>query len=176
MANTKTNNPTETTSADAAAQITALLDQLDALIASYPEPDVVRKRAVRSNARFAGELVSPTITAVTNYEPLRARKLFDVEAGRQALAFRDDFRPFAQRIAVIASKIDFAVDDKLADAAIDALQTYQWSKRHAKQPDGAGLRPYVDEMQRVVEKTLNHRAKPENTGNNTPAPKELVTV
>jgi len=176
MPNTKTNGPTESTPADVAGQITALLDQLDALIAGYPEPDVARMKAVRSNARFAGELVAPTITAVSNYEPLRARKLFDVEAGRQALAFRDDLRPIAQRMAVTASKIDFAVDSKLADAAIDALQTYQWSKRHAKQPDGAGLRPYVSEMQRVVEKTLNHRAKPENAGNTTPAPKEFVTA
>ena len=70
---------------------------------------------------------------------------------------------------------DFAVDSKLADAAIETLQTYQWSKRHAKQSDGAGLRPYVSEMQRVVEKTINHRAKHEEPGS-TPVPKELVTV
>ena len=59
MPNTKTNSPTETAPADVAAQITALLDQLDTLITGYPEPDVARKQAVRSNARFAGELVSP---------------------------------------------------------------------------------------------------------------------
>ncbi len=175
MPNTKTSSTAETPATDVATQMTALLDQLDALIAGYPEPDLARRSTVRANARFAGELVSPTIAAVTNYEPLRARNLFDVEEGKKALAFRDDVRPIAQRIAVIASKIDFAVDSKLADAAIEALQTYQWSKRHAKQPDGAGLRPYVSEMQRVVEKTLNHRAKAEHTGN-TPTPKELVTA
>ena len=130
---------------------------------------------MRANARFAGELVTPTITAVTNYEPLRARRLFDVDAGRNALAFRDDFRPIARRIAVLASQIDFAVDDKLAEAAIEALQTYQWSKRHAKHPDGAGLRPYVTEMQRVVEKTINHRPKHQESVS-TPSPKELTTA
>jgi len=174
MPNTKSSTA-ETPAADVASQMTALLDQLEALTVEYPEPDASRMSAVRANARFAGELVSPTIAAVTNYEPLRARRLFDVDAGRGALAFRDDLRPIAQRIAVIASKIDFAIDSKLADAAIEALQTYQWSKRHAKQPDGAGLRPYVSEMQRVVEKTLNHRSKAEHPGS-TPAPKELVTV
>src|SRR5205085_11981803 len=107
---------------------------------------------------------------------LRARKLFDVEGGRKALAFRDDLRPIAQRIAVIASKLDFSVDSKLADAAIETLQTYQWSKRHAKQSDGAGLRPYVAEMQRVVEKTINHRPKHQEPAPSTPAPKELTTV
>jgi hypothetical protein len=64
-------------------------------------------------------------------------------------------------MAVLASLIDFAIDDKLAEAAIEALQTYQWSKRAAKHPDGVGLKPYVSEMQRVVAKTLNHRTKHE---------------
>ena len=54
------------------------------------QPDAARRTTVRANARFASELVTPTITAVTNYEPLRARRLFDVEGGRKALAFRDD--------------------------------------------------------------------------------------
>jgi len=130
---------------------------------------------VHANARFANELVTPTITAVSNFEPLRSRKLFDVDGGRKALAFRDDFRPIAQRIAVIASHIDFAVDNKLAEAAIEALQTYQWSKRAAKHPDGAGLRPYVSELQRVVEKTINRRAKHQEPAA-TPAVKELVNV
>lgn len=167
--------PSEPTNPDAAAQIAALLDQLEALVRTYPEPDTAHKLTIRANARFAGELVTPTITAVTNYEPLRERRLFDVDAGRNALAFRDSFRPLAQRIAVLATKLDYAVDSKLADVAVDALQTYQWSKRHARLADGAGLRPYVAEMQRVVEKTLNHRSKHEEPVE-PPAPKELVTV
>ena len=166
---------TSASTAEAAARISALLDQLEELVVDFPQPDPARAATVRANARFAGELVTPTITAVTNYEPLRSRKLFDVGAGRKALAFRDEFRPIAHRIAVLASQIDFAVDDKLAEAAIEALQTYQWSKRAAKHPDGAGLKPYVGEMQRVVEKTLNHRTKHQEP-TSTPAAKELVTT
>jgi len=171
MAEPTTGN--STSSAETAARISVLLDELETLVADFPPPDPARVATVRANARFAGELVTPTITAVTSYEPLRARKLFDVDAGRKAIAFRDDFRPIAHRTAILASRIDFAVDDKLAEAAIEALQTYQWAKRTAKHPDGAGLRPYVDELQRVVEKTLNHRTKHQEP---TPAAKELVNV
>lgn len=166
------NAPSEISSADVAAQIATLLDQLEALIRDFPEPDAARKLTVRANARFAAELVTPTITAVNNYEPLRARRLFDIEAGRKALVFRDELRPIAQRIAILGAKLDFAIDSKLSDAAVEALQTYQWSKRQARQADGAGLRPYVAEMQRVVEKTINHRAKHEEPA--APAAKELV--
>ena len=161
--------------AEAAARISALLDQIETLVVDFPQPDAARAATVRANARFAGELVTPTITAVTNYDPLRSHNLFDVDAGRNALAFRDELRPIVQRMAALTSRIDFAVDDKLAEAAMEALQTYQWSKRHAKQPEGAGLRPYVSEMQRVVEKTLNHRPKHQEPGS-APTPKELTTV
>src|ERR1044071_4731478 len=159
MAEPTTGSSTPTT--EAAARISVLLDEIEALVVDVPQPDPARLASVRANARFAGELVTPTISAVTNYEPLSARRLFDVDGGRKALAFRDDFRPVAHRMAVLASLIDFAIDDKLAEAAIEALQTYQWSKRAAKHPDGAGLKPYVSEMQRVVAKTLNHRTKHE---------------
>lgn len=169
-----TNPGSSTPTSEVATRISALLDQLEALVIDFPQPDPVRTATVRANARFAGELVTPTITAVTNYEPLRSRRLFDVEAGRNALAFRDELRPIVHRMAALTAQIDFAVDDKLAEAAMEALQTYQWSKRHAKQPDGAGLRPYVNEMQRVVEKTINHRPKHQEP--TTPTPKEPTTV
>jgi len=169
------NTGSSTPTSEAAARISALLDQLETLLVDFPQPDASRAAGVRANARFAGELVTPTITAVANYEPLRSHKLFDVDGGRNALAFRDEFRPIVHRMAALMSQIDFAVDDKLAEAAMEALQTYQWSKRHAKQPDGAGLRPYVSEMQRVVEKTLNHRPKHQEPAS-TSTPKELTTV
>jgi hypothetical protein len=173
MAEPTTGSSTPTT--EAAARISALLDEIETLIVDFPQADQTRSVSVRANARFAGELVPPTITAVTNYEPLSARKLFDVDGGRKALAFRDDFRPIAHRMAILTSQIEFAVDDKLAEAAIEALQTYQWSKRAAKHPDGAGLKPYVSEMQRVVAKTINHRTKHEEPADE-PTTKELVNA
>jgi hypothetical protein len=60
-------------------------------------------------------------------------------------------------------------------AAVPSISTYQWSKRATKHPDGAGLKPYVDEMQRVVEKTINRRAKHQEPAG-TPTEKDLVNV
>ena len=144
---------------DTAAQIAALLDQLEVLIPDYTQPDPAWAGKVRSNARFANELITPTVTAVTNYEPLRQRNLFDVEAGKNALAFRDEYRPLSRRLAVILAAFEYTIDSKLAHSAMEALEAYHWFQRHAGRPDGSGLRPYVGDMQRVVEKTLNHRPK-----------------
>src|ERR1043165_6717811 len=54
MAEATTSNSTPT--AEAAARISALLDQLETLVADFPPPDPTRAAAVRANARFAGAL------------------------------------------------------------------------------------------------------------------------
>jgi hypothetical protein len=151
-----------------AAQLTALLDQIEALIPDYTKPDSVRARTVASNARFANELITPTIAAVTNYEPLRQRNLFDVERGRRALQLRDDLRPIQQRLAVIVDAVAFTIDSQLAEAGVEALQTYRWSQHHVRHSDGDGLRPYVDEMKAVVKKAIGRRGKSKTP--ETPAP------
>ena len=122
MSETKDTTPTPTPSV--AAQLTALLDQIEALVPGYTQPDSVRARTVASNARFAQDLIVPTITAVTNYEPLRKRNLFDVDRGRRALQIRDELRPIQQRMAVITDAIAFTIDSQLAESGVDALQTY----------------------------------------------------
>jgi hypothetical protein len=156
-----------------AAQLTALLDQIEALIPDYTRPDSVRARTVASNARFAHDLIAPTITAVTNYEPLRQRNLFNVERGRHALQVRDELRPIEQRMAVITDALAFTIDSQLAESGVDALQTYRWSQHHVKRPEGDGLRPYVEEMKAVVKKAIGRRGKAKASPN-TPAPQGVM--
>src|SRR5204862_6361998 len=100
MSETRSITPTLATPADGAriaAQLTTLLDQIEALIPEYTQPDSVRAHLVASNARFAHDLITPTIAAVTNYEPLRQRNLFAVERGRRGLRPRDWLQPPPQR-------------------------------------------------------------------------------
>ncbi len=62
-------------------------------------------------------------------------------------------------MAAITLALSYTINEKLAVAGNEALQTYQWAKRHVKQPDGGGARTYVDEMQSVVGRTMNRRPK-----------------
>src|SRR5947209_18691578 len=125
MSETRSTTPTLATPADGAsiaAQLTTLLDQIEALIPDYTKPDSIRARTVASNARFAHDLITPTIAAVTNYEPLRQRNLFDVERGRRALQIRDDLRPIQQSLAVITAAISFTTARQLAESSIGVLR------------------------------------------------------
>src|SRR2546423_6989162 len=172
MSETRSTTPTLATPTEGgsvAAQLTTLLDQNEALIPDYPKPDSIRARTVASNARFAHDLITPTIAAVTNYEPLRQRNLFDVERGRRALQLRDELRPVQQRLAVITDALAFTIDSQLAESGVDALQTYRWSPHHVRHPEGDGLRPYVDEMKAVVKKAIGRRGKMKASPD-TPAP------
>jgi hypothetical protein len=63
-------------------------------------------------------------------------------------------------MAAITLALAYTINQKLAAAGDEALQTYQWAKRHVKQPDGGGARTYVEDMQRFVDRAMNRRRKP----------------
>ena len=141
------------------SQIAAHLDQIQALIPDYTPPEPARRKHVAANARFANEAIQPAITATENYSPLGQTNVFDVEAGRRALALRDALRPLMVRMQALVDGGNFTIDVGLATAGVQVLQVYDWSKRHLRLPEAAALRPYVDDIARMIEKTLNHRPK-----------------
>ena len=155
-----------------AAQAAALLDQLEALVPGYKQPDLARARSVGINARFAQELITPTIAAISNYEPLRQHNLFDADRARRAIQLRDELRPVQQRIAAIAEALAYTIDSDLAEAGIEALQAYRWAQHHVRHHEGDGLRPYVDEMATVVKKTIGRR----KTKASAPAPQGAMAA
>jgi len=142
-----------------ASQIASLLDQIQALIPGYLSPEPARRNHVVANARFAAEVIPPAITATDNYAPLRQTNVFDVEAGRRALALRDALRPLMVRMQALTDGGNFTIDAAMAASGVEVLQMYNWSRRHLRLPNTDALRPYVDEIAGKIEKTINHRPK-----------------
>jgi hypothetical protein len=159
----KTTIPSTAGPPDPATLGRQLLDAVIALEAIVPDltpHDPQEIMRVVASAKFAHALIGPTITIVTSLPSLNERKLFDVERGRTALLFRDEIRPAAQRLNAFISALEFTINSRLAEAGVEALQTYEWARRASKQRQGANLIPYVQEMQRVIKKTINRRPKP----------------
>jgi hypothetical protein len=142
----------------AADQILALVVQMENLVPNLRPHDIRKIRQVSSSAKFAHLLIAPTINAVTSVATV-PQGIFNVERARRALVVRDLFRPLAVRIRALADNIDYGVDDDLAGGGEESLQTYHWAKRAEKGPNGPALRPYLDEMQRVVRKVINRTRK-----------------
>lgn len=147
--------PAGTSDADIAAQVIGLIDQIEALVPGFLHHDRNDAKRVASAARFARDLVPPTITAATAFAP--AAGVFDAESGKAALTFGEVMQPVAQRLSALLDGVEFTIDSRLAEAGTRALSTYAWAKRHAKGPEGVALRPYLDHMERTVKKTLNRR-------------------
>jgi hypothetical protein len=143
-----------------APRMSQLLDEFERLIPDLTQPDITRIKRIAQSAKFAHQLIPPTINAVTSYPPLQQRNLFNIAAGQAALDYRDQFHPISRRMAAITLALAYTINQKLATAGDEALQTYQWAKRHVKQPDGGGARTYVDDMQRFVDRAMNRRRKP----------------
>ena len=107
------------------------------------------------------------INAVNSYPPFQQRNMFDPAAAQYALDYYGQMHPITQRMAAITMAMSYSMDQKLSTSGEQALQLFQWGKRHVKQPDGGGARIYVDELQSVVDRTMNRR-KPSKPANNPP--------
>jgi len=147
-----------------ALKLVSLLDQFEALVPGFLPHDATDIYRVAAAARFGSDLIPPAITAVTSFAPAADRNVFDVDRGKAALLFRDALRPVAHRLLALHDGLEFTIDSRVAEAGTEALQAYAWAKAFAKSPNGAGMRPYVGEMSRVVKRAQNRR-KP-----GTPAP------
>jgi hypothetical protein len=136
-------------------QMLAVVVQLEGLVPDLTPHDSRQVKRVSAGARFAHDLIVPTITTVTTVPTPEG--LFDVENGREAMEYRDKVRPIVQRLAVLVDALTFTVNEKMAGAGEQVLQTYRWSKSAVKGGRRPDLQPYVDEMSRVVKKILNQR-------------------
>jgi hypothetical protein len=153
---------TDSESLDAiTSQLLDILTKLESLIPDFEPHDKREIKRVAASAKFAHELIAPTVTFVTAV-PSVPQGLFNIVLANDALAVRDQLRPLAQRLAAFTQGLEFTIDTKLAAAGEDALQTYHWAKRAALGPSGAALHPYLDEMRRVVKRAINRSKKPKN--------------
>jgi hypothetical protein len=137
------------------SQMLAVVVQLEGLVPDLTPHDSRQVKRVSAGARFAHDLIVPTITTVTTVPTPEG--LFDVDNGREAMEYRDKVRPIVQRLAVLVDALTFTVNEKMAGAGEQVLQTYRWSKTAVKGGRRPDLQPYVDEMSRVVKKILNQR-------------------
>jgi len=152
----------------AAARMVELIDEMESVIPDLTQPDPTRIRRVAQRAKFARPLIPTTITAVNSYQPLQQRNLFNVPAGQAAIEYDGAMYPITTRLAALTVALLYSINEKLADSGEEALQVYLWAKRHLKQPDGGGIRTYVDDMQRGVERTMNRRRKPRKPSDTPP--------
>jgi hypothetical protein len=159
------------TTADAiAAQLRAIASTLQTAVPGLLKFDARQVRRIAASAKFGSESLVPTINVVSSVPKAKDRDMFDVHAGQLALQYRDQVLPLAKQIGEFAADLEFTIDNMLAAAAVQALQTYRWAQHVVRQPDGAELQSYVDQMSSAVKKTMNHRKPAASAPAPTPTP------
>ncbi len=153
--------------AAAAARMVELLNEMEAIIPDLTQPDVTKIPRMAQGAKFGRALIPAMINAVNSYPPFQQRNMFDPAAAQYALDYHSQMHPITQRMAAITMAMSYSMNQKLSTSNEQALQLFQWGKRHVKQPDGGGARIYVDELKSVVDRTINRR-KPQKPATNPP--------
>src|SRR5258708_15231560 len=168
--------PTEPlTPEELAVVLLARIDEIEAMLPNFQHHDKNDIRRVAGMARFARELVVPTIATVTSFGPAAERNIFDVAAAKLSMRRSEAFAPVIQRLAALTDGVQFTVNHGQAESGAQALIFVAWAKSYAKRPDAAQLNPYVATMDRAVKKVLNHR-KPSTPAHPGPAPSPVPAV
>jgi len=142
------------------AKLTEFLDSVESLVPDYQVPHGKgAKGRAAATARFAEPLMQPTIAAINSSPKLRDHNTFDPAAGAAALQYRDALRSLVQRMMALGDALIYSGDVKLAATGRSLLQTYNFAQRLVRDPEGAGLKPYVDELASAVKKAVNRRPK-----------------
>jgi hypothetical protein len=159
----------QVTPEDLAVSFIAMIDQFQAQIPNFQHHDPSDIRRVAAIARFAPDLIVPTIATTSSFAPAAQRNLFDVEANQMAIRRQNAFQPVIQRLTALTDGLQFTVNNGLAEAGAQALDVYTWAKAYARRPDATALHPYVAAMSHVVKKVINHR-KPKSSTAPAPSP------
>jgi hypothetical protein len=163
--------PPETlTPEELAAVLLARIDEIEAMVPNFQHHDKNDIRRVAGMARFAPELVVPTMATITAFGPAAERNIFDIAGAQLAQRRREAFAPVIQRLSALTDGMQFTVDSEQAGVASQALIFVTWAKSYAKRPDAAQLHPYVAAMDHVVKKVLNRRKPAPAHPGPTPAP------
>jgi len=161
--------PEPLTPEELAAVLLARIDEFEAMVPNFQHHDRNDARRVSAMARFAPELVVPTIATIMAFGPAAERNIFDIPAAQLSQRRREAFAPVIQRLAALTDGVQFTVNSEQAGVASQALIFVAWAKSYAKRPYAAQLHPYVAAMDHVVKKVLNRR-KPATPVHPEPSP------
>jgi len=159
-----------------AAALMTKLDEFQAMVLNFRHHDPNDIRRVAAIARYAPDLVVPTIATITSFPPASERNLFDTPGNQLHVRSYDSLGPIVQRLNELAAGVQFTRNSGMAEAGAQTLDVYTWAKSYSKRPDAAQLRPYVAKMAKVVKKVINHRkrkASPAPAPSPSPAPTQL---
>ena len=121
-------HPTVTASQQLAAEVIALIDAIEARIASLEHPHPKTRGRVRGQRTVSRDFLISMVGAAET-EPGLQHLSFDLDEVRDALQFEDAFRPVVILLRTLMSAVIFTIESKKARATAAALRTYAIARR-----------------------------------------------
>jgi hypothetical protein len=141
-------SPTVTAAEELAARIGDAIDALAALIPRLEAPHPSTASHVRGARTVSREFITSMIAAVEARPEVRILGTFDTDEARDALQFRDAFRPIADRLATLLASLNYTMAARNAKVAAEAMRTYDIMKGMARDAGGAPLVEHLEVLRR----------------------------
>jgi hypothetical protein len=140
--------PTITHYQQLAAEFSAELDAIAAIIPKLEAQHISTASFVRSHLNVPTEFLATVIAAVEQTEELQGVKKLDIATARDTLQFIEAFRPVLDKVTAFARNLRYTMNSRKASLVADSLQIYYIAKGVARDPNSAQVESLVGNMKR----------------------------
>lgn len=172
--------PTQSPHADAAKSVIDKLRVLRTEIPNLVEEAPRDSRRLSLKAGIPDGFIESAGAIVQISKRLESAAEMDAITLRDSHAYSNSYRALLSELRALTRAVAHAIRTQRAAAAESALDIYAIAQRLSLRPDGADLRPYVEEMSRKLNrggKKKKKGADPDSASDattTTPAPAEAV--
>jgi len=151
--------PTVTRYQQLAANLSKAIDEMLTAMPNFVPLHPSTKGFVRSQKSVSDDFLISVIAAVEGNPDLQALNKFNVAEARDALQFKDAFRPMADKLNAAAKDVEFSINLRRANVVGPALQMYDLTKGLARSPVGTLAAAHADNLRRDLGRTGRRRKK-----------------
>src|SRR5437763_1626380 len=139
-------------------ELIADLQAMRAKIPGFRDPHPKRRKLVRTYRSVPREFISKMNDSAKQSEEMKSFGTYDPQAGAEALDFIDSFKLFRGFVEIFLSGVNFTIEQRHADIAERALETYQLSKALRTGPK-SNLRMHVAQLREALNRAGRRRRK-----------------
>jgi hypothetical protein len=151
--------PTITRYQQLAANLSKAIDEMLTAMPNFVPLHPSTKGFVRAQKSVSDDFLISVIAAVEGNPDLQALNQFNVAEARDALQFKEAFRPMADKLHAAAKDVDFSIDLRRANVVAPALQMYDLTKGLARNPSGTLAAAHAGNLKRDLGRAGRRKKK-----------------
>jgi hypothetical protein len=145
-------SPTLTHYQEVSDRVQALLDEAVSLIPTFQIKHPTTTKFVHGHLNVPMSFLEKVVAGVAKKTSLQAFNKLDVTFSIDTLQLNSAFRPVVDKLFNLARNLKYTLDSRVAIVTADSLQVYYLVKGLGRDPDGADMLQFAEDLKRELKR------------------------